>query len=33
MDYLNYFHGTQSVLDSEQISRWGFEGNLESKCL
>lgn len=33
MDYLNYFHGTQSVLDSEQVSQWGFEGNLESTCL
>lgn len=22
MGYLNYFHGTPSVLDSEQISQW-----------
>lgn len=33
MDYLNYFPGTQSVLDSEQISQWEFEGNLEATCL
>lgn len=30
-DYLNY--STQGVLDSEQISQWGVEGNMEATCL
>lgn len=33
MGYPNYFHGTRSLLNSKQISLWGFEGNLGSRCL